>query len=174
MRVVLDACVLVPTGLRHILIDLARDGLFDPVWSDVIFEEWRHAHARAFPELSNVGAEQAMLNHRFPHALHSLDQRDDLWLPDPNDIHVLNAAISAGAEVLLTANTKDFPIKALSRHGIARDHPDGFMLRFLDRSELDSAVSAALETAQTATGQSFSRRAFLKRIGLPRLAKAMG
>ncbi|MEY3307771.1 MAG: hypothetical protein RLZZ413_1809, partial [Pseudomonadota bacterium] len=43
MKIVLDACVLYPTVLREILIGVARAGLYTPLWSDRILEEWARA-----------------------------------------------------------------------------------------------------------------------------------
>jgi hypothetical protein len=56
----------------------------------------------------------------------------DLFLPDPNDRHVLAAAIRAGAEVIVTANLADFPDEALAPFGIEARHPDDFIRHLFD------------------------------------------
>lgn len=38
-RVVLDACVLVPALLCDVLLHLAEDDLFDPLWSAQVLDE---------------------------------------------------------------------------------------------------------------------------------------
>jgi len=48
-------------------------------------------------------------------------------LPDPDDRHVLAAAIHADAHAIITYNLKDFPALALSRYGIDSLHPDEFL-----------------------------------------------
>jgi hypothetical protein len=48
-------------------------------------------------------------------------------LPDPNDCHVLAAAISADAKIIVTFNLKDFPDPILAKHGIVAQHPDVFI-----------------------------------------------
>ena len=44
--VVLDACVLMSTVQRQLLLRLAGQGVFQPVWTDRIGEEWRRNAAR--------------------------------------------------------------------------------------------------------------------------------
>jgi|HubBroStandDraft_1064217.scaffolds.fasta_scaffold188473_2 hypothetical protein len=55
-----------------------------------------------------------------------------LSLPDPNDRHVLAAAITAAAEVIVTFNLKDFPAAALARHGVVAQRPDAFLRSLID------------------------------------------
>jgi hypothetical protein len=53
----------------------------------------------------------------------------NLNLPDPDDRHVLAAAIEAGAETILTYNLRDFPAAVLATYGISALHPDEFLCR---------------------------------------------
>lgn len=55
-----------------------------------------------------------------------------LQLPDPNDRHVLAAAIRAGADVIVTANLKHFPPSSLASYGIDAQHPDPFVRHLVD------------------------------------------
>ena len=57
-----------------------------------------------------------------------------LKLPDPDDRHVLAAAITAGAVVIVTSNLNDFPAETLQPFGIEAKTPDDFVL---DRISLD-------------------------------------
>ena len=56
-----------------------------------------------------------------------------LELPDPNDRHVLAAAIVAEAEIIVTFNLKDFPASILARYGIVAQHPDLFVGDLIER-----------------------------------------
>jgi hypothetical protein len=51
-----------------------------------------------------------------------------LTLPDPDDRHVLAAAIRCGASAIVTFNEKDFPKDSLDEFGIHTRHPDDFIL----------------------------------------------
>lgn len=53
-------------------------------------------------------------------------------LPDPDDRHVLAAAMHAGAELIVTFNLKDFPAEALKKHGVSAQHPDDFVFELFD------------------------------------------
>jgi len=65
-----------------------------------------------------------------------------LQLPDPDDRHVLAAAICCGAEVIVTSNLKDFPEGELAKHGIKAQHPDEFISHLFDLSP-DTVCAAA-------------------------------
>jgi hypothetical protein len=54
-----------------------------------------------------------------------------LELPDPDDRHVLAAAIVGRCDVIVTQNLKDFPADALDRYVIDKQHPDEFLSNHL-------------------------------------------
>ena len=53
-------------------------------------------------------------------------------LPDPDDRHVVAAAITAGASVIVTWNLRDFPATALKKYGLRRQTPDAFLAELYD------------------------------------------
>ena len=54
---------------------------------------------------------------------------------DPDDRHVLAAAIQCGADLIITFNLDDFPEPALAGYGIGACHPDLFLV---DQLNLDA------------------------------------
>jgi hypothetical protein len=73
---------------------------------------------------------------------------DDLALPDPDDRHVLAAAIRCQAGVIVTVNLKDFPPEILARHGMEAQHPDDFITHLHDLKP--AAVCAAVRQQREA------------------------
>lgn len=57
-----------------------------------------------------------------------------LTLPDPDDRHVLAAAIRANAHVIVTFNLKDFPAESLESYDVEAQHPDDFVRHLIDLS----------------------------------------
>jgi hypothetical protein len=141
-----------------------------------VLAEWRIAVARdgGTPAESWVDTVIARMETVFPDACTALDPEVEktLELPDPADIHVLAAAIAAGAEILLTFNLRDFPVRRLAAHGIALRHPDGFLWELY--SDAPEVVGSAIRQAAAVTGaeEPDAIRRALKRAGLSRLAKA--
>lgn len=176
-RYVLDACVLYPTVLREILLGLAADGAFAPVWSPRLLEEWRRTAERqgGAPDRMLAEAEIARMTRDFPEAevTHDPAVEAQFWLPDPADIHVLATAHAAGAAGIVTFNLRDFPAREMA--GIAAIHPDAFLrAAWLAAPEQVAAVVDRVHaTAQELAGEAIDRRKMLKRLRLPRLAKAM-
>ena len=62
------------------------------------------------------------------------DLIDSLTLPDPDDRHVLAAAIRGGAEVIVTYNLKDFPADALAQFDLQALHPDDFLFSLFEQA----------------------------------------
>jgi predicted nucleic acid-binding protein len=131
-----DANVLYPSDLRNLLMHLALSGLFRATWSAGVHEEWMSALLRNRTDLSREKLERTrMLMDQ--HATDALvtgyeDLIPGLHLPDPNDRHVLAAAIRGRADVIVTANLRDFPAETLAEFGIEAQHPDEFVLHLLD------------------------------------------
>ncbi|MGB0660871.1 MAG: RSP_2648 family PIN domain-containing protein [Mangrovicoccus sp.] len=171
MKTLLDACVLFPTLQREILMGAAKRGLFAPLFSPRILEEWRRAAAR-----DNLPAdvEIALLRAAWPAAevTPGPGAEDSLSLPDENDRHVLAAAIAGGAEILLTQNLKDFPARSLARYGLRPVAPDNFLMELWQDAPSDIAQAVSEAFAPLGAGPS-EGRAYLKRARLPRLGKAL-
>ena len=179
MRAALDACVLYPTVLREILTDVAGAGLFAPIWSARILEEWRLAAARLGPDGAAVAsAEIAGLRDRFPQAeiaAPSDGRAAGLDLPDPDDAHVIDTALAGRATAIVTANLRDFPRGAMAAVGLRALHPDPFLLDLWahDPEPVMAAIQAAHDRANRLGGGDIAVRDLMKRARLPRLGRAI-
>ncbi len=174
MRLVLDTCVLFPVATRQILLNYAKTGGFEPVWSSRILDEWvRAAEAKlSSPDIARVTGDMALMKAQFPAALAEGWEKlvDDALLPDPNDAHVVAAARAGSAKGVITFNIRDFPLRTLTPFGLSRQHPDEFLRNawLRDGQRLQAAMTPMANAAR-ANGASF--RTFLKRASLPRLGK---
>lgn len=178
MRVMIDACVLYPAVLRGLVLDVAARGRFTPLWSPRILEEWARAAARRGPE-AELGArgDIARLRAGWPGAevIHAPEDEAALDLPDAADLHVLAAAIAGEADLVLTQNMRDFPRRALDRHGVRARRPDDFLMDLWLETPgaVEAAAFAARDAASRETGDERALRPLLKRARLPRLGKAL-
>jgi hypothetical protein len=136
--VIYDACVLYPAPLRDLLMRLALTDLYRARWSDQIHNEWITAVLRNRPDLSRQQLERtrSLMDAHVRDALVDGHQTliPALELPDPDDRHVLAAAIKCGADLILTFNLDDFPEHALASYGIGACHLDPFLV---DQLNLD-------------------------------------
>jgi predicted nucleic acid-binding protein len=146
-----DACVLYPAPIRDVLMHIALTDLCAARWSNAIHEEWIRAVLEDRPDLTREQLERTrdLMN---AHARDALitnfeDIIPSLTLPDPDDRHVLAAAIRGRADVIVTYNLKDFPAEVLATYGIEARHPDSFLLYLFDLAP--GTVLAALRTLRT-------------------------
>ncbi|MGF6859496.1 putative nucleic acid-binding protein [Rhodobacteraceae bacterium MBR-64] len=181
MRVLIDACVLYPTVLREIVLGTAATGAFTPLWSPRILGEWARAAARLAPGSEVIAqGEIALLRARWPGAevaagaVSAAQQAFDTSLPDPDDGHVLAAAIAGRADLILTLNLRDFPRAPLAAQGLRAEHPDPFLLALWhqDRGAVGAVLAKVQAEAARVSGRDQPMRALLKRARLPRLGKA--
>ncbi len=131
-----DASILYPAPLRDLFIRLAVEGLVRAKWSRRIQEEWIQRLLEKRPDLrreqlerTRTLMEQAVLDPLVEGYEYLIPR---LALPDPNDRHVLAAAIHAEADCIITTNLRDFPRSALDPYDIAAIHPDDFIMELAD------------------------------------------
>lgn len=136
--VVYDACVLYPAPLRDFLVRLATTGLFAAKWSERIHDEWMRNLIANRPELETpLQRTRELMDRAVEDCLVENHECliEALDLPDPDDRHVLAAAIRAGAQLIITTNLKDFPEDTLAGFGIEAVHPDLFIVQQMDLHE---------------------------------------
>ena len=126
-----DACVLYPAPLRDLLLQLALTGLFRARWSATIHDEWTRNVLLDRPDLTAAQLQhtRALMDAAVPDALGAGYEKliPSLTLPDPDDRHVLAAALRGRCDVIVTYNLKDFPAEILSADDIEAQHPDEFI-----------------------------------------------
>ena len=134
--VVYDACVLYPAPLRDLLMRLALTGSFRARWTRHIHDEWMRAVLARRPDLKaeTLQRTRELMDTAVPDCLVTGYERlqQSLTLKDPDDRHVLAAAIKCHASVIVTFNLKDFPTDALKPYDIEAQHPDEFIHHLLD------------------------------------------
>jgi predicted nucleic acid-binding protein len=130
--VIYDACVLYPAPLRDLLLRVALAGVVRARWSDEILDECFRNIVSNRPDLpaAALARTRELMCEAVPDCLvtNYHDLADHVLLPDPDDRHVLAAAIRSNAQVIVTFNLKDFPDAALAPFGIEAKHPDDFLL----------------------------------------------
>lgn len=178
MRALLDACVLYPTVMREVLIGAAEHGLYEPIWSARILEEWARAAARVSPASEPIArGEIALLSSQWPRASVKVDEgrMARYWLPDANDIHVLAAASEASADLIITMNAKDFPQRILAEEGLSRQDPDGFLtsLYHANPGVMQEIADQVHAKAEELSDQPWDKRKLFKKARLPRFGKAI-
>ena len=146
----LDANVLYPAPLRDLLLQLTTAKVFRARWTRDIHQEWVRAAMANRPDidpakwsvlrdLMDAHAEDCLITGHEPLI-------DVVTLPDPNDRHVMAAAIKGRADVIVTFNLKDYPADVLETYDLEAQHPDVFLRHLIDLSP--SAVIAAARTVR--------------------------
>ena len=133
--------MLYPSTLRDLLIRIAQARLVQAKWTDRILDEVFENLLANRPDLAPtalartrklmVCAVRDCLITGYEPLINGLD------LPDPDDRHVLAAAIRARAQVIVTSNLKDFPAECLTRWDIEAKSPDEFVS---DQVDLNAKV----------------------------------
>jgi predicted nucleic acid-binding protein len=152
--VVYDANVLYPSTLRDVLIRVGLARLVRPKWTEQILDEvFRNLRVNR-PDLdpARLARTRDLMNASIRDVTvtgfeHLIGQ---MTLPDPDDRHVLAAAIHAGAQVIVTKNLRDFPAAALTHWGVEAQHPDAFLMNVHQNDP--QALGEIVETIARAWG----------------------
>src|ERR1700756_4819382 len=121
----LDTSVLWPSLQRDFLLSLAIEGMYRPLWSSTILAELEYTEtpnlmdrceqpdvaamrARHLIEQMTAAFDDALVENSEPH-------EGTFGLPDPDDEHVVAAAV-VGAGAIVTENLRDFPLAKIPPH----------------------------------------------------------
>jgi predicted nucleic acid-binding protein len=174
----LDACVLYPLAMTDALMSLATAGLFAAKWSTRIEQEWIAALEEQRPDL------RGKLEFRrdcMREAVPDWEVSETAWgplvsayeLPDPDDRHVLAAAVAGHADCIVTANLRDFPVGVVGAYGIEVVDPDRFIINQWDLDPVTAMTAfkhmRARRRRPQATAEDFAQA--LERGGLPATAQ---
>jgi hypothetical protein len=155
-----DACTLVDPLRRNLLLSLAEAGFFRLRWSSYILNETEVAIEEFLRRKGVTGAAEeakrarAKMEVAFEDAM-VMDFDNFLplatGLPDPNDAHVVAAAVKTQAAMIVTENLKDFPMRVLDCLNMEAKSADAFI-----------ADTIALDEGRAVAAVSEMRRRFKK------------
>lgn len=143
---VLDACVLYPVSVADALMSFAVADLYAAKWTTQIEDEWIRNLESNRPELAGRLTRRRDLMRL---AVPDWEIPQTAWrvltpalrLPDPDDVHVLAAAIAGHADCIVTANLVDFPSSILEIHGVTAVHPDDFLMAQFDLDQVRATAA---------------------------------
>jgi predicted nucleic acid-binding protein len=161
----LEANVIYAYLLRDWFITLAARGVLVR-WSDQIEAEFVEVR-RQKSEQQGLRAQQvvALVRPAVPdyRTVASARRINALTLPDPDDRHVLAAAIETGADVIVTGNLRDFPPASPAPHGIMILTPDQALCEIHDEDP-ERMVQAAADMRARMVAPPHSPEAWLARL----------
>jgi predicted nucleic acid-binding protein len=157
-----DACVLHPPSVRDLLIRIANKRLLQAKWSTEIIDECVRSVGQRNAHLTQEQLDKlrGYLRDAAPDCLVSGYQPLIAGLPmnDPNDRHVVAAAIKCGAQMIVTFNMRDFPPQVLAPWDIEAQHPDDFVI---NQIHLDSGAVVGTIQQQAAALRGFTEERVL-------------
>lgn len=145
----IDACTLASTLKRNLLLTLAEAEFFRVRWSEKVMDETQVAIERILTAKSVEDAADRAARARqcmeaaFEEAC--VTDYDEFMpscagFPDPNDAHVIAAAMRTQAATIVTENLSDFPAGSLTKLGIEARSADAFIA---DTIALDTGRAVA-------------------------------
>jgi predicted nucleic acid-binding protein len=176
--VLYDANVLYGGLVRDLLVRVGIGGLVQAKWTSEILDEAFENLKTNRPNLepARLRRTRDMMNNAVRDCLVTGYEPliAGLTLPDPDDRHVLAAAIRAGAQLIVTDNLTHFPEAQLQPFGIAAQGPDEFLLGLVELNagqmwEILDSISAALHRPDTREGMLVR----LKKNGLAETAREL-
>jgi len=146
----LDTNVLWPSLQRDFLLSLHIQGVYRALWSEAILEELQYSEVLKLQRRGVTSREAALrarsllaqLREHFADSIvHGWEQLEGTFgLPDPDDEHVVAAAVVGGAEMIVTENLRDFPAHCLPTE-LEAVAPAEFARRAVDRNPRDAVAA---------------------------------
>lgn len=173
---ILDACVLYSAPVTDLLLRIALTDLYRAKWTADIHREWMTNLAKNRPDLPwpRIERRRDHMDRFVRDSLISGYERivPTLVLPDPDDRHVLAAAIVGRADVIVTFNLADFPAVSLEPYGIEVQHPDECLQHLfdLDAERICTVVHGLRIALAKPVMSAHEYIASLTRHGLPQVA----
>lgn len=139
-----DACSLVSVWRRNLLLSLAEAEFFRLRWSQTILDETERALAKLHLQRGNTDGDTrarqavAAMMKAFPEAM--VDEftsllANSVGLLDPNDEHVIAAAVKTQAQAIVTENISDFPAELLGKLNLEARTADEFIADTIELEE---------------------------------------
>ena len=121
----LDTSVLWPSLQRDFLLSMAAEGLYRPLWSEAVLEELLRHERLKLQRRAVYGSDAEAAAGRLVRQMRAAfdDACVEGWealvgsygLPDPDDEHVVAAAVVGQAGVIVTENQRHFPAARVPR-----------------------------------------------------------
>lgn len=172
-----DANVFCGARLRSLILFLAQTKLFRARWSDRVHDEWirnllekrpslQRADLMRTRQLMDAAVLDALVTGYEP-LINAMD------LPDPDDRHVLAAAVVCKASCIVTFNISDFPEESLAPYGLHAVHPDDFLrdVESVDPAAFADAVWQDLDHYRAPPLDLPEYVVALRKAGVPRIAE---
>jgi len=172
--VVVDACVFYNASVRDTLLRAAEYGLYRLHWSQKILDET----IKNLIEDGRMNLKQAEyfvgeLSNAFPEAMVPVtDEIITVMKNEPKDRHVVAAAVSSSAQVIVTFNTDDFKPDHLGSLNIEAQKPDVFLLHLFGRQP-QVMIRILLEQAEDLDGVTFDQLLTAMQRHVPRFIVAI-
>lgn len=140
----LDANVLYPAYLRDLLLRLAQAGVYQPRWSTEILAEVTRSlkEGRDATGREKVDRMISLMEKHFEDA--EVTEYEGLvpsMTNDPKDRHVLAAAITGGADVIVTSNLRHFPQQSREPYDIDVQGADEFLRHQWEQADPERFVA---------------------------------
>lgn len=133
----LDANVLFSAAIRDICMEVALANMYRAKWSADVHREWIEAVSRKRPDLKRINLERTrdLMDQSIPSALVAGYEQLIECIPlekDPDDRHVVAAAIVGRCDVIVTNDLSHFPKDKLRTFDLEVQRPDDFLANHLD------------------------------------------
>lgn len=187
--VLLDANVLYSHVLSDYFTSAYAQGLIEIKWSSAILDEMiTNTKALALRKSSTVEEKlrrvetadqlRRYIDRQYPEAVVTTTSEHfeafaDVPMRDPDDRHVVAAAVAAEADLLCTANVRDFPEVLMDRVGIQSVTPDRLLVQLIE-DQPARMIRAHQQTIEWTPGTTHRATLdVLRRAGAPHAADRM-